>query len=141
MDESLVDQQGHGPLAEEFQRIDAVGDVPSLIREIASLQSKGANAAFAVGTTQDARNSTAIVLEIEQGGLGLPGRDYYFKSDEPSTALRSAYKSHVARVFALAGDDAEIAAARAGTVLAIETSLAGASMTRAQAIRLPRITG
>src|SRR6185295_11454836 len=67
-----------------------------------------------------------------QGGLGLPDRDYYTKTDDDAKKLRDAYVKHVAKMFELLGDDAAKAASEAQTILAIETKLAESSLTRVE---------
>ena len=68
-----------------------------------------------------------MIAEADQGGLGLPDRDYYFKDDAKSEELRKAYVAHVAKMFELLGDKPEAAAAGRAAVMRIETELARAS--------------
>jgi putative endopeptidase len=82
--------------------------------------------------TQDFKNSAEVTFEVYQGGLGLPDRDYYTKTDDKSKATRDAYVKHVAKMFELLGDDPTKAAAEAQTVLTLETKLAEASLTRVE---------
>jgi putative endopeptidase len=132
MDTRGIDSQGLTPLQPELSRIQAVHDVPSLEREIAHLQRIGVDALFDFGSEQDAKNSTQEIGAAEQGGLGLPNRNYYTKQDSKSKQIRSQYVAHVARLFELAGDPSGKAAAEAQTVMKIETHLADASMTPVQ---------
>ncbi|HEV7797440.1 MAG TPA: M13 family metallopeptidase, partial [Pyrinomonadaceae bacterium] len=73
-----------------------------------------------------------VTADIDQGGLGLPDRDYYTKTDEKSKKIKDEYVKHVAKMFELLGDDAAKAASEAQTVVALETKLAEASMTRVE---------
>jgi len=132
MDEASIEAQGARPLANELHRIAAVATLPQLEAEIARLQTFGVNAAFQVGSEQDRKDSESVISTAAQGGLGLPERDYYTKTDKESKALRAKYVSHVARLFALAGEKKTAASAHAKTVLAFETKLALASMTPAE---------
>ena len=68
----------------------------------------------------------------EQGGLGLPDRDYYTKTDDKSKQIRQQYEEHVAKMLALSGDDSAKASAEAKTILDLETKLAEASLTRVE---------
>src|SRR4029077_3967171 len=77
-------------------------------------------------------NASEVIAGAYQGGLGLPDRDYYTKTDEESKKLRDQYLAHVTKMFTLMGDDAAKAAANAKTVMALETKLAEASMTRVE---------
>lgn len=127
MDEAANAKQGFTPLAAEFERIAAIKDQRGLLETIAHLQYIGVDAMFSPGIGQDEKNSDRYVLHLYQGGLGLPNRDYYFDSDSHSQMLRAEYLKHIARMFALLGDDAARAAANAAAVMRLETELAGAS--------------
>ena len=87
---------------------------------------------FAAGSTQDPDNSEQVIAELDQGGLGLPDRDYYTKTDEKSKKTRERYLQHVQKIFELAGDRPEIAKQNADTVMRMETALASASLTRVE---------
>ena len=129
MDEAAVEANGAKPLAEEVSRIAAVKTLPELTAEIAHLQSFGVNAVFQFGSEPDRKDSANVISSAAQGGLGLPERDYYTKTDKESKQLRSRYVAHVARILELAGERKAAAAAHAKTVLAFEMKLAQASMT------------
>ena len=131
MDESQIESAGLQPVDPELQRIAGIKDEPGLQAEIARLQREGANVAFEFGSEQDFKDSTQVIADAEQGGLGLPDRQYYRDNDDRSKQLRDQYVEHVTNMFKLMGDDAAKAAAEAKTVLDIETTLANASMDRA----------
>ena len=130
MDTARIEREGFQPLAPEFARIDQVADTPGLLAEIAHLHQSGIRAGWGFGVGADTKDSIHTIARLNQGGLGLPDRDYYIKTDPKSVALRDAYVAHVARMFVLLGDAPDKAAAEAQTVLGIETKLAAASMTR-----------
>lgn len=127
-----IDAAGAKPLQPEFDRIEAIDSAASLQAELARLQALGVNAIFNFGSTPDEKNSTQVIGGADQGGLGLPDRDYYLKADDKSKQLRQQYVAHVAKMFGLLGDDARKSAAEAQTVMNIETSLAQASMDRVE---------
>lgn len=129
MDMARIDANGLTPLGADLARIDGIRTVKDLQAVVAHLHRYGIDAMFSFGSTQDAKNATSVIGEATQGGIGLPERDYYFKDDERTKTIRAEYLKHVARVFELSGDDGPRAAARAGAVMAIETSLAEKSMT------------
>jgi putative endopeptidase len=131
MNESQIETAGLKPLDPEFQAINDIKDVQGLQAEIAHLQREGANVAFGFGSDQDFKDSTKVIAEAEQGGLGLPDRQYYRDTDDRSKQLREQYLTHVTNMFKLMGDDPAKAAAEAKTVTSIETTLANASMDRA----------
>src|ERR1700730_12656780 len=82
MDEAAIEAKGVAPIEPELARIDAIRDVPSLRAEIARLQAMGVNALFAFGSEEDRKDASRVVAAALQGGLGLPERDYYLKTDE-----------------------------------------------------------
>src|SRR4029079_3380533 len=90
----------------------------------------GVNALFGFGSGQDYKNSTSVIGSANQGGLGLPDRDFYLKDDEKSKSTRDAYVRHVTNMFKLLGDDADKAAAEAQTWMKIETALRTVSLDR-----------
>jgi putative endopeptidase len=132
MDEAAIEAQGIKPLQPELDRIDAISTLADLQKEIAHLQVEGVNAVFQFGSEQDRKKSTDVIATAVQGGLGLPDRDYYTKTDDASKKLRDQYVAHVKKMFDLMGDDLSRAAANAKTVLAVETKLAEASMTNVE---------
>jgi len=104
-------------------RRNAVG-LPGLIA-----QSLGVTALFNFGSEEDRKDASRVIAAAVQGGLGLPDRDYYTKTDEKSSKLRDKYVAHVARMLELAGAPRAKASSRAKTILALETKLAEASQT------------
>jgi putative endopeptidase len=132
MDETKIEAEGSKPLQPELDLIAKIGDQAALQKEIAHLHSYGIGVAFVSGSTQDYKNSKEVTAEIFQGGLGLPDRDYYTKTDDRSKMLRDEYLKHVAKMFELLGDDADKAASEAQTVMKLESSLAAASKTRVE---------
>jgi putative endopeptidase len=128
MDEAKIEAEGAKPLAAEFARIAALKDTAALQAELARLHRMAIFPAFSSGAYQDFKDSTRIITWLYQDGLGLPDRDYYFKDDERSKMLRTAYVAHVQKMFELLGDKPEQAAAQAKTVMNFETRLAKVSM-------------
>jgi putative endopeptidase len=132
MDETAIQSAGLKPLDAEFHRIAAIDGIPALQAEIARLHRQGVDAVFEFNSDQDYKNSSQVIAELDQGGIGLPDRDYYTRDDDKSKELRAAYLRHIANMFKLLGDDPAKASSEAGTVLAIETTLAKASLTNVE---------
>lgn len=128
MDTAAVEAQGLKPLDKELATIQAIRDTASLIDTGAHLQTLGVGVLFNFGSDQDFKDSSKVIGEANQGGLGLPDRDYYTRDDDESKKLRQQYVEHIAKLFALMGDAQDKAVAQAKTVLEIESSLAKASM-------------
>jgi predicted metalloendopeptidase len=139
MNEALTEEQGLKPLQPELDRIAAIKDVAGLQAQIAHLRAVGFSPLFGFGSQQDKKNSEEVIAGAFQGGLGLPDRDYYLKTDPKSTEIRGEYEKYLRKLFELAGDTPEAAAAEATKVIALETKLAGASLTRVQR-RDPELT-
>jgi len=139
MDSTAAEAAGISPLKPELARIDAITDRTQLIGAIARLHRLGYGAGFRFGGGSDQRNSSMVIAELSQGGLTLPDRDNYLKTDDRSAALRARYVEHAAKLFALAGESPADAAADARRVLGIETALAKASLPRV-ALRDPKAT-
>lgn len=132
MDSSAIEAAGLKPLAADFAAIDAINDRKALDAEIARLQREGAGVVFRFYSAQDYKDSSKVIAQASQGGLGMPDRDYYFRDDDKSKQLRVDYVAHVTKMFELAGDSPEKAAAEANTVMTIETALAKFSRTRVE---------
>jgi len=132
MDEPAIEKAGYTPLEPELQRIAAIKDLGGLQDEIAVFHSHRVPAVFGFGAAQDFKNSSSVIAQVAQGGLGLPDRDYYLNADDKSKQTRDEYQKHVARSFQLLGDDPDRADAESRTVMGIETKLAENSVTRVQ---------
>jgi len=127
MDEVKIEAAGLQPMQAEFDLVARVNDQKSLQAEIGHLHAMGYNAAFGSGSIQDFKNSTEVIAVLIQGGLGLPNRDYYFKTDDRSKSIRDEYVKHVAKMFELMGDDAAKAVGGSQAVMTLETKLAESS--------------
>jgi putative endopeptidase len=132
MDTSAIETAGLKPIAGDLSAIDAINDRKSLDAEIARLQHQGANAVFRFYSAQDYKDSSKVIAQAAQGGLGMPDRDYYFREDDKSKQLRADYVEHVTKMLELAGDAPDRAAGEAKTVMSIEMALAKASRTRVE---------
>jgi putative endopeptidase len=132
LDTAAIEAQGLEPFRPLLKRIAEATDLLSLQSAAASLQGAGADVLFVAGPSPDLKNSTQMILDVLQGGLGLPDRDYYFKDDEATAKIRDEYVQHVARMLQLLGDSAGEAAAGAAVVMDLETELAKGAKTRTE---------
>jgi endothelin-converting enzyme/putative endopeptidase len=130
MDENEAEKKGADPLKADFAIIDDLSSPADLPVVLARLHAKGINAGFGFDSDQDYKDATKVIAVVDQGGLGLPDRDYYFKTDEKSVRLRRQYEWHVAKVFGLLGDDPRTSADEAAVVMRLETALAKISQDR-----------
>ena len=132
MDESGINAKGITPLQPTLDRIAGLTDKKQLPQLVGYLHSYGIGAFFNFSSEPDAKDSMMEIAGTDQGGLGLPDRDYYLKTDEKSVELRKAYVAHITKMFELMGESADKAAADANTVMKLETELAKASMDRVE---------
>ena len=107
-----------------------MSDEPDVVAEIAHLHRLGVGALFVFGAAPDAKDSNRTIATLRQGGLSLPDREYYLKTDAKSVEIRQRFEQHMKNMFQLAGDPADTAASKARMVLDMETILAKASMDR-----------
>jgi len=128
MDEKGVEAAGLKPIEPELAKIRGLTDKAQLAAVVATLQREGADVMFQFSSGQDFKDSEQVIAQIDQGGLGLPERDYYLKQDAQSEELRVKYAAHVARMFELAGETAAEAKRDAETVMKMETALAQGSL-------------
>ncbi len=134
LDEATVNAAGFTPIQADLARIAALktsADVAALVR---AWHAQGLPVLFDFSAESDMKNATVVIGYATQGGLGLPDRDYYTRSDAKSKALLDTYRKHVARMLALVGDGN--ADAEAGWIVDLETTLAKASLDRV-ALREP----
>jgi putative endopeptidase len=124
MDETAIEKAGTNPLRSDFASIAALNSKDDLPKELVRLHREGNDALFGFDSGSDFKNANEIIAQLDQGGLGMPDRDYYFKDDAKSVELRKKYAEHVAKMFVLLGDDEAKAAAEAKVVMDIETALA-----------------
>ena len=137
MDEAATEQRGLADLQAAWAGIDAVKDPASLATELGDLQRMGFSPAFDIGSEQDAKDATQVIGVIAQGGLSLPDRDYYLKTDPASVATQEAYRAHLARMLELAGEPAARAEAEARSIYDLERTIAESHWTRVE-MRDPR---
>jgi endothelin-converting enzyme/putative endopeptidase len=130
MDEKAIEAKGTAPLKPALDRIEKISSKAEIADVAATMVDD--NVLFDFGSTQDFRDASQVIASADQGGLGLPDRDYYTKDDAKSQELRKAYLAHVEKMFELLGDKPETATAEAQTVMRIETALAKGSMTRVE---------
>jgi predicted metalloendopeptidase len=130
IDEAAINAAGVKPLQPELDLIAAIKTSADVLPALARLHALGLGAGFGFGSTPDAKNSSMQIATAGQGGLGLPEREYYFRDDEKSQKTRQQYVAHVAKMFVLLGDANDVAQVNASAVMALETKLAAASLSR-----------
>jgi len=127
MDSVKIEQQGTKYLQPYFDRINSIDDIPSFINVVGQLDKIGVNALFSDYISQDDKNSEVMSFKLQQGGIGLPEREYYFNNDSSTSKIRKAYVDHVAKLLALQGQNSDSATQSAAHILALETKMAKVS--------------
>ncbi len=127
MDSVSLNEKGVTSLKEDIGNIELINTTKDIIRVAAKLKKKGVDCLFSDYVAQDDKNSEVMAYKLEQGGLGLPNRDYYFNTDERTVNIRKAYLAYMQKTFAQFGGDTIAAKKAAEEVYALETRLAKAS--------------
>ncbi len=134
MDEKTIEAKGTQPIEPVLKTIRGLSSKADLVKATAELHQNGVRVLFGFGVGPDRKNSKENIANIDQGGLGLPDRDYYLKTDAKSVELRGQYEQHVRAMLELLakseGRPASDAGPQAQAVLRIETALAKASLDR-----------
>ncbi|HEY0298593.1 MAG TPA: M13 family metallopeptidase, partial [Arachidicoccus sp.] len=132
MDTATIDALGYEPVKPLLAQIDAITDLPSLMKYIAYRKKNGGGTLIAFGVGPDQKNSAMNIAGLYQTGIGLPDRDYYFKTDAPTTAIQNAYKNYLTTLFQLIGIDEAAAEKNTATVYDLEKDIASSHKTRVQ---------
>jgi len=131
MDETSIEALDLKPLAAELAAIDAIKNKSQIPGVIAHFGRLGVRAPYRPEVHQDARDATHYVVDLVQGGLGMPDRDYYLDTGERLTQIRASYLQHIETMLRLAAPDS-VAAQQAGDILALETGLAKVQWTKVE---------
>ncbi len=127
MDTVALDKAGLNPLKEDLDRINSIKAPADIITEAADLKKKGVNCLFSDYVSQDDKNSEMMAFKLDQGGLGMPNREYYFRTDARTIKVQEAYKQYLTKTYRQLGDDEAAAKLHAASVYALEAKLASAS--------------
>ena len=128
MDVDTINRKGLKPLQPDLDRIAALKSKDELPELLAYFQLIGANAFFGFGEQQDFKDARKQIAVVDQGGLGLPERDYYFRTGEAAEKTRTQYVQHVSKMLELMGEPESKAASDAHAIMQLETALAKVSM-------------
>lgn len=127
MDSAAIEQKGIAPLKSDLERISAIKTFKDVLAEVATEYNIDVTTLINFYVRQDDKNSNQMVAHFDQGGLGLPNKDYYIKQDTTAINIRKAYVKYIATILHLAGDDTTLAGNEAASVMKIEQALAIAS--------------
>jgi putative endopeptidase len=129
MDTAAINKRGYEPIRPVLTRIDAIADVPSLMKLVVEEQKVGDASIIGFYVAPDDKKSTVNIAQFYKSGIGLPERDYYFKTDSSTLNIQKAYKKYLSTLFELTGTDAAAAEKNAVLTYEIEKQLAKAHRT------------
>jgi len=129
MDTVTIEKRGYEPIKPLLARIDSITDVPSLMKYVADQQKVYDASIIGFYVGPDDKNSSVNIVQFSQTGIGLPDRDYYFKTDASTIAIQAAYNKYLATLFELTGSDTTAAKKNTEIVYSIEKQLATAHKT------------
>ena len=132
MDAQKLNAQGYRALDRELHLIDGMRSADDIVRVLAHLHQRGIDPLWGPYVWQDQKKSDLMTFYLAQGGLGLPDRDYYTKTDAASEEIRGKYREHIGKVLGLAGRSEQERAQNTAAIMRIETALAEASMTQVE---------
>ena len=127
MDTVGIEKNGIEPLRDELNKIAGMKTREEVMTQAVHMHTFGANVFFDEGVSQDEKHSDVQAYYMQQGGLGMPNRDYYFNTDPRTTKIRNVYPQFIATIFRLMGTDSAEANKKAGAIVALETELAKSS--------------
>jgi endothelin-converting enzyme/putative endopeptidase len=128
MDEGAVQQKGLAPLQPELDRINGLTSKEQLPELLAHYQLINVNAFLGFGSQQDFKDATRTIAVVAQSGLGLPERDYYFRTGAKDEEIRKQYVQHIVNSLKLLGTSETQAASDAAAIMKLETALSKVSL-------------
>jgi putative endopeptidase len=136
MDEAAIEAKGVKPIEPVLALINKAASKQELLNTVVRLHQQGVRVLFNFGVRSDAKNASNQIASVDQGGITLPDRDYYLKTDARSAAIRDKYEQHVRAMFSLLdkaeGKTEAQTMAQEKAVMSVETALAKASLDRVQ---------
>ncbi|RXM48643.1 M13 family metallopeptidase [Flavobacterium sp. YO12] len=132
MDTVTIDKRGYTPIKPLLAKIEAISDLPSLMKFVANEEKAGNSSIIAFGVSPDDKNSSMNIAQLYQTGIGLPDRDYYFKSDSSTAAIQESYKKYLTVLFQQTGSSAEEAKKNADLVYDIDKQIAVSHKTKVE---------
>ncbi|MGO3183774.1 MAG: M13 family metallopeptidase [Aequorivita sp.] len=132
MDTITINKRGYKPLRPILKKINSINDISSLMNFVVAETKKNNSSILAFGVSPDNKNSSVNIAHIYQTGLGLPDRDYYFKTDPSTLAIQTAYKKYLTTLFQLTGSSAKAAKKEAELVYEVDKRLAISHKTRVE---------
>ena len=132
MDSATIEKRGYDPIKPTLQEIDGITDIKGVVAFIAAQQTKNNDILYSPYVGSDDKNSSMNILCFYQSGIGLPDRDYYFKTDAATLKIQNAYKKRLKKLFMLTGSDSITAAKNVEAIYDLEKVIAGSHRTKVE---------
>lgn len=132
MDSTTIENRGYDPVKPYLQKIDSIKDAKDILQYTIWMQLQNDNPVFAQSVSPDDKNSSMNIAVYYQTGLGMPDRDYYFKTDPQTQKVADAYKTYMKKLFMLTGDDSSKAAIEVAAVFELEKQMASSHKTQVE---------
>lgn len=132
MDTVTIEKEGLNPLSEDLSIIEGINTQEDFVRVFSYLKSFRSGGLFGFFAGQDDKSSKDVILQLFQGGLGMPDKDYYLRDDEKSLKIKSQYQEFMTKIFQLMGNDVTTSMRTAQRIMDVETRLARVSMSRTE---------
>jgi putative endopeptidase len=129
MDTTTINSRGYEPIKPVLARIDVIKDIPSLLKFVSEEQKVGDGSIIGFYVGPDDKKSSVNIAQFYQTGIGLPERDYYFKTDSSTLKIQLAYKNYLTTLFTLTGTEEAAAIKSANAAYEIEKQLAASHRT------------
>jgi putative endopeptidase len=132
MDTLSIEKQGLKPLKADLDNISRIQSVHDVMKVVSDFHKKGINVLFNGYVAQDDKNSEVYAFQMTQGGLGMPNRDYYFKTDSRTEGVQKAYHIYLIKTFKQLGNKSVAAMKIAENLYYLEKRLANGSRRLAE---------
>lgn len=132
MDTNTIEAKGYSPLQQVFDQIDRLSNSQELISFVNAQRINGNGLLFGFGVGADDKNASMNIAQFFQGGIGLPDRDYYFRTDPPTLAIQKEYQAYLKKIGMLIGQDSIKAAAEASAIFNLEKKIAQGHFTNVE---------
>lgn len=132
MDSVTIEKRGYEPIKPTLQEIDGIKDTKGLVAFVAKQQTQNEGILYAPYVAADDKNSSMNILAFYQSGLGLPDRDYYFKTDSATIAVQKAYQTYLKKLFILTGTDSVTAVKNVADIYDLEKKIASSHRTNVE---------
>ena len=132
MDSTTIEKRSYDPVKPYLAKIDSIKDVAGILKYAEEMQLENSNPLFGQSVGADDKNSSINIAAYYQTGIGLPDRDYYFKTDAATQKVVDAYKVYMKKLFMLTGDDSSKAAIEVAQVFELEKQMASSHKTQVE---------